>query len=47
MHALPIWIFPAKESSFARGWITLSELIVMLFEPLRMADSAIVIDEEN
>lgn len=47
MHRLPTFILPPKESSFARGWTTLSELIVMGFEPVRRAESAMVMEDEN
>jgi hypothetical protein len=40
-------MLPAKESSFERGCTTLSELIVIGFEPVRRAESAMVMEDEN
>lgn len=47
MHRLPIVILPPRDSRRARGWITDSDAIVIGFEPVRTAESAIVIDDEN
>ena len=47
MHLLPMFMLPPRESSLARGWITLSELMVIGLDPVKRAESAMVMEDEN
>ena len=47
MHLRPMVIRPLEESSFARGWTTDSELMLIVWFPVRSAESAIIMDCEK
>jgi hypothetical protein len=47
MHLRPMVIRPWDESSFARGWTTDSELILIVEVPVSCAESAMVMEDEK
>lgn len=47
MQRRPMVTRPLEESSLARGWTTDSELMLMVWWPVRRAESAMMIDEEK